>query len=544
MAAVRRRKFWGWGYEDERVPSAEAERVLSAAAGRFGPLPVAPNPPSVEELDLPKPRVSGPNGALSTRVTDSPAERVAHAYGGSFADIVRAFRREVPSPPDLVAFPESTSEVQALLDWASDANVAVIPYGGGTSVCGGVEADVGDSYAGALSLDLMRMDRVLEIDRTSRAALIEGGARCPGFEAQLKPHGLTLRHFPQSFLMATLGGMIATRSGGHFATLYTHIDEFVEAVELVTPQGVMETRRLPGSGAGPSPERLVCGSEGTLGIITRAWMRLQDVPRHRASATARFPDFRQAAEAVRAIAQSGLNPANCRLIDAAEAALNGSGDGRHHLLVLGFESADHPQDTRLERACELVRDHGGAVDPAAENARPEAAEAWRNAFIRAPYYREILIPRGIIADTFETACLWSAFEEFHAGIVADVRRIVRGATGSEGSVTCRFTHVYPDGPAPYFTFHARSEPARMLDAWKEIKLAINEAVVARGGTVTHHHAVGRDHRHRGYDRECAPLFGEALKAVKQRLDPAGILNPGVLIDAPGRTEGGRGVLAV
>lgn len=543
MAAARRRKFWGWGYEDERVPQEEAERVLSATARSLGPLPSAPTPPRVEDLDLLKPRIAAPGGALGGLVTADPAERVAHSYGGSFADIARAFLRRVPSPPDLVAFPESAQEVEALLDWASGANVAVIPYGGGTSVCGGVEADVGESYAGALSLDLTRMDRVVEVDRASRAALIEGGARCPGFEAQLKPHGLTLRHFPQSFLMATLGGMIVTRSGGHFATLYTHIDEFVEAVEMVTPRGIMETRRLPGSGAGPQPERLVCGSEGTLGIVTRAWMRLQDVPRFRASATARFEGLAKAAEAVRAIAQSGLNPANCRLIDAQEAALNGSGDGRHDLLVLGFESADHPQDARLARAAELVRDHGGIIDPAGEGARPEAAEAWRNAFIRAPYYRELRIPHGIIADTFETACLWSDFEAFHAGITSDVRRILKQATGREGSVTCRFTHVYPDGPAPYFTFHAMSDPARMLDAWKDIKLAINEVVVGRGGTVTHHHAVGRDHRHGGYDRERPALFADALMAAKQRLDPAGILNPGVLIDAPGKTNGGRGVLA-
>ncbi len=542
MANPRRRKFWGWGYEDERVPEDEAARVRAGAARRFGPLPDAAAPPTVAEIELPRPRIPGPSGKLGDCVTSEAAERVCHAYGGSFADIARAFARQFPNPPDLVAFPTSTAQVAALLDWASGANVAVIPYGGGTSVCGGVEPDVGDSYAGTCALDLTRMDKVVEVDRTSRAALIEGGARCPGFEAQLKPHGLTLRHFPQSFLLATLGGMIVTRSGGHFATLYTHIDEFVEAVEMVTPRGVMETRRLPGSGAGPQPERLVAGSEGTLGIVTRAWMRLQDVPRHRASATARFDGINRAAQAVRAIAQSGLNPANCRLIDAAEAAANGSGDGTRDLLVLGFESADHPQDARLARAAEIVRDHGGAIDPPSEAARPEAAEAWRNAFIRAPYYRELLVPHGIIADTFETACLWSAFDDFHAGITADLRRVMKEVTGNEGTVTCRFTHVYPDGPAPYFTYSVRSTPSRMLDAWKAIKREINRIVVGRGGTVTHHHAVGRDHRPGGYDQERPALFADALMAAKQRLDPDGILNPGVLIDAPGRTNGGRGVL--
>jgi alkyldihydroxyacetonephosphate synthase len=433
-----------------------------------------------------------------------------------------------------------------VLDWASGANVAVVPFGGGSSVCGGVECDVGDAYAGVVSLDMARMGRVVEIDRVSRAARIQAGAFGPALEAQLKPHGLTLRHFPQSFEFSTLGGWIATRSGGHFATLYTHIDDFVEAMRVVTPKGTMETRRLPGSGAGPQPERLMLGSEGILGVITEAWMRLQDAPKFRASASVKFTDFLKAAEAVRALSQSGLNPSNCRLIDAEEALGTMAGDGSASLLVLAFESADHSQDAKLARALELVRDHGGIVDaPKASGGsehREGAAGAWRNAFLRAPFYREVLTPLGVIVDTFETATTWDRFPAFHAEVKARMHDVLKRVTGKAGSVTCRFTHVYPDGPAPYFTFQALGRMSALLEQWQEIKAVANDVVVAAGGTITHHHAVGRDHRP-GYARECPPLFADMMRAAKQTVDPAGIMNPGVLIDPAGRSVGVRGAMA-
>ncbi|MEM9123623.1 MAG: FAD-binding oxidoreductase, partial [Pseudomonadota bacterium] len=460
-----------------------------------------------------------------------PIDRLTHAYGKSFPDTARAFQGIFPHSPDCVIYPETEDQIEAVFDWAVGARVAVIPFGGGTSVCGGVECDVGAAYAGAVSLDLGRLNRVIEVDKTARAALIEAGATGPHFDGVLKQQGLTLRHFPQSYMFASLGGMIATRSGGHYATRLTHIDEMVEALTLLTPSGRMETRRLPGSGAGPQPERMVSGSEGTLGVISKAWMRLQDVPVHKQSRTARFATFGAGAEAARALAQSGLDPSNCRLIDAAEAHLNGAGDGHSALLVLGFESADHPQTAKLERALELCRDYGGDIDPPSE--RSSGSDAWRTAFLRMPYWREVLVPCGVIIDTFETACLWSEFEAFHGGVTADMHAAIREVTGQDGLVTCRFTHLYPDGPAPYFTFFARSSPGAMLDHWTAIKQVANRSVVSRGGTVTHHHAVGRDHRSGGYDAERSPTFAKALQGMKAALDPAAILNPGVLFDPAG-----------
>ena len=220
-----------------------------------------------------------PSASLESVFTTDPYERAAHTYGRSFRDLVRAFRRDYAHAPDLVAFPRGEGELVSVLEWCSGAGVAAIPFGGGSSVVGGVEPDVGDGYSGTVSVDLRHLQGVLEVDSTSRAARIAAGTLGPALEAQLKPHGLTLRHFPQSFEWSTLGGWIATRSGGHYATLHTHIDEFVESIRVVTPRGVLQTRRLPASGAGPSAERLFCGSEGALGVITEAWMRVQPRPR-------------------------------------------------------------------------------------------------------------------------------------------------------------------------------------------------------------------------------------------------------------------------
>ena len=330
---------------------------------------------------------------------------------------MRAFDRDFANAPDFVALPETEADIAAVFDWASRAKVAVIPFGAGSSVVGGVEPVVGDGFAGAVSLDMRRLNRVLEVDATSRAARIQAGILGPAIEAALKVHGFALRHYPQSFEFSTLGGWIATRSGGHFATLYTHIDDLVESLRTVTPAGMMESRRLPGSGAGPSPDRMMIGSEGSLGVITEAWMRLQGRPRFRADAVFGFPDFFAAARAVRAVSQAGIYPSNLRVIDNAEAGAYGVNAYDESLLVLAFESADHPVDAWMARASELMADHGGRrhVDEA-------AGQRWRTAFIRMPYARELTVPMGIINDTFETAITWDKFEPFHAA----VRKATRG----------------------------------------------------------------------------------------------------------------------
>jgi alkyldihydroxyacetonephosphate synthase len=535
MTTTRRRSFWGWGYEDEAIEPAHAEAIADLLAARFGVEPPSVHPaPKLADIILAGPRIAAP-GPLREIVSSDVHDRASHTYGKAFRDIVRGFRGDFSAAPDAVAFPRNEAEVVAVLDWCAQARVAAIPYGGGSSVCGGVEARLSGDYAGAVSIDLSRLDRIVEIDRTSRAARIEGGIYGPALEDALRPQGLTLRHFPQSFEFSTLGGWIATRSGGHYATLDTHIDDFVESLRVVTPSGVIETRRLPGSGAGPSPDRMLIGSEGTLGVITEAWMRLQDRPKFRVSASVTFDDYARAAECVRRISQAGLYPTNLRLLDAEEALTSGAGDGKMHVLILGFESADHTLEAWAERALECCRDHGGVVPADAGRTRSDegasregAAGAWRNSFLRAPYMRDALVAMGFVAETFETAITWDRFTEFHARVTDATADALRRVCGG-GSVTCRFTHVYPDGPAPYFSVIAPGKTNSQLEQWDEIKAAASDAIIAAGGTITHHHAVGRDHRP-WYDRQRPDAFAAALRAAKRELDPAGILNPGVLVD--------------
>ena len=524
-ATTRRRKHWGWGYEDEQ-PSPEEVRAaaqgIAPVLGFGSPDPEQPVP--IEAVELPEPRVELPP-ELDEICSADPYDRAAHSYGKAYRDIVRAFRGRFDHPPDVVAFPRDETDVERVLEWCESVGAAAIPYGGGTSVVGGVEPRFDGP---AVSLDLRRLDQVLEVDHTSRAARIQAGAIGPALEEQLHEHGLTLRHFPQSFQLSSLGGWIATRAGGHFATLYTHIDDLVESVRAITPRGTWQSRRLPGSGAGPSPDRMLIGSEGTLGVITEAWVRLQDRPEHRASAGVRFPTFAAGADAVRAVSQAGLYPSNCRLLDPAEAKLTSGGDGEHALFVLGFESADHDPSPWMERALELCEEHGGQWDTVRSGGREGSVGAWREAFLRAPYLRDTFVAMGVLSETFETAITWERFPAFHETVTGAAQEAVRETYGA-GSVTCRFTHVYPDGPAPYFTILAPARRGEELEQWETVKAAASDAVIEAGGTITHHHAVGRDHRP-WYDRQRPDPFAAALIGAKAAVDPNGILNPGVLVD--------------
>ena len=457
----------------------------------------------------------------------------------------RASAREFPNPPDQVAFPRTEADVAALLDWCGDAGVAVVPYGGGSSVVGGVEtAIVGDGYAGALSLDLGRLDRVLELDRTSRAARIQAGVLGPALEDQLRPHGLTLRHFPQSFEFSSLGGWIATRSGGHYATLYTHIDDFVESLRVVTPTGVVETRRLPGSGAGPAPDRLFIGSEG---IARRDHRGLDAAP---GPADAAAPAPRCASTGADGFLRGARGGARASRSRASTRRTAGSSTRRrrrppapatatHAVLVLGFESADHDLDAWIARALECCRDAGGqrargrrghgrarATPPAARRARPAPGA---RAFLQAPYLRDVLVAcsrdRRDLRDGDHLGPLPRRSTPVMA---ADARR--RGARLRRGH-----------GRLP---LHARL-PGRRRALLQRARAGAAAGASSRSGRRSRPRRARRSSRSAarsrtttpsvattapGYDRERPELFAAALRAAKRALDPRGILNPGVLID--------------
>ncbi len=537
--ATRRRKHWGWGFEDQQPDRAALEGIAKSITERLGfEVSEIEEPVPLEEVELPEPRLKAPKqfeGMFSSERHD----RISHALGKAYRDVVRGFRGQFDHPPDLVAYPESAEDVDVVLSWCADADAAAIPYGGGTSVVGGVEPRIGDGYKGVVSIDLGRMERVLEVDAVSKAARIQAGATGPVLEDQLREHGLTLRHFPQSFEYSTLGGWIATRAGGHFATLYTHIDDLVESVRAVTFEGEWESFRLPGSGAGPSPDRLLLGSEGILGVIVDAWMRVRERPTHKLSVGVAFDDFALGAEAVREISQSDLHPSNCRLLDAVESDTSSAGPLGKAVLVLGFESAHHPVDGQMGIAVDVARAHGGEPGEVrgggSEQREGDAVNAWRNAFLHAPYLRDSMVACGVLSDTFETAITWDRFPDFHAEVMETARRAVGETSGSpsEGPgsprISCRFTHVYPDGPAPYFTVLAPARRGGEVEQWDEIKAAVSDVVIDAGGTITHHHAVGRDHRP-WYDRQRPERFADALRAAKAELDPKGLLNPGVLVD--------------
>jgi alkyldihydroxyacetonephosphate synthase len=500
-----RRRHWGWGNEDEPVGEGAAE--LAAHLG-FGsaeieqPAPVRLAAPRVE---IPRDLAAGPDRAagrdLAARRGD--LDRALHAHGASYLDVVHGLRGEFATAPDVVLRPADEAEVISALEWADTANLAVTPYGGGTSVVGGVDPIPGPRHDGAMSLDLSRLDRVLEVDPVSRAARIQAGATGPAIERQLAEHGMTMRFFPQSFERSTLGGWIATRAGGHFATGPTHIDDLVESVRAITPRGdVWESRRLPGSGAGPSPDRLLLGSEGTLAVITEAWVRIRPRDEPRWSARVELDDFAAGLDLIRAIVQAGLRPSNCRLIEAEEVRLTFAGD--RTLLLLGFEGDLTGVET-VRRLCPDLVEGGGS--------------GWREAFLRAPYLRDTLVAMGVFAETFETAVTWDG--------IAPLIEAVKAAI-PEGTVTCRITHAYPDGAAPYFTVLAPARRGEEDAQFAAMKAAASDAVLAAGGTITHHHAVGRMHRP-WYDRQRPEPFARALGAAKAELDPDARLNPGVLL---------------
>ncbi len=525
---------WGWG-EPSDAPRAEELDALApllattlgfAPGGRLQPAPLP---------DAAVPRVAPP-AALRGLASDDPVDRARHALGRSYLDLVRGLTGQVEPRPDLVLRPRTDDDVENVLSWASDAGVGVVPFGGGTSVVGGVGPVPEAADRPLVSLDLGLLAGVRELDRTSRAARLGAGTLGPAADEALKPHGLSMRFFPQSYERSSVGGWVATRAAGHYAARLQHIDDLVESVRACTPSGWWESRRLPGSGAGPSPDRMLLGSEGTLGVITDVWLRLQDRPRYRASATLLASSFPAGAEAVRQLVQAGLAPATCRLIDGAEAATSGAlpagVDPAAALLVLGAESAAAPVEAELDAAVELVRAAGLRL--ASETSQSEqgasSGDAWRASFKAAPLLRERLVLLGIVVETFETACTWDRFDQLYRSVTEATQAAVREICGA-GRVTCRLTHVYPDGAAPYFTVLAPARRGSEMSQWREIKSAASEAVLAAGGTITHHHAVGRDHAP-WYQRQRPPVFAAALAGAKAAVDPAGVLNPGLW--SPGR----------
>ena len=524
----------GWGDPAQAAPLPET--LLAQLRGALGVGRPRPVPDSIDRVQLVPPRLDrrlalelagivGADGVHADHET-----RLRHALGRSTPDLL-ALRAGTPLPaPDLVLAPDSHEQVLAVLQRCSSRRVAVVPFGGGTSVVGGLSPDAA-AFAGVVALDVRRLDRLHELDEESRLATLGPGLRGPEAEALLAERGYTLGHFPQSFEYATLGGFAATRSSGQASAGYGRFDDQVMAMRVATPAGTLELGRAPRSAAGPDLRQLLLGSEGALGVITSLTLAVRPAPAVRVYEGWRFASFAEGARAVRTLAQDGPRPTVLRLSDEAETALNlarptqlGSGPddvAGGCLAIVGFEGTEHAVRTvRAETTRALA--HLGAA-PA-----PGAGDSWSAGRYRAPYLRDALLDAGALVETLETACFWSSVEAVHAG-VADAIRDALTVQGTPPMILAHISHVYPAGASLYFTV-AAAQLDEPIAQWRAAKAAASEAIASLGATITHHHGVGTDHVP-WYEREIGELGVAVMQSVKRTLDPAGILNPGVLLAA-------------
>jgi alkyldihydroxyacetonephosphate synthase len=518
----------GWG-DPARKP-ALTERVRELLVGGLGVRRPGPTPGTIGELALP-PRRIGPEAAAELTAAVGPDHalsddetRLRHSRGKSLTDLLRLRARDAEAAPDLVLLPDAHEQVLQCLRICSQRRLAVVPFGGGTSVVGGLEP-AGEEFAGVVALDLRRMNALLALDEESRLAVLEPGLRGPQAEALLNERGYTIGHFPQSFEYLTLGGAAATRSSGQASAGYGRFDELVLALRVAAPAGTIELGRAPKSAAGPDLRQLVLGSEGTLGVITSLTIQLRPLPEARTYDGWLFDSFASGATALRRLAQDGPLPTVLRLSDESETALNlarpselGGGAGGC-LAIVGYEgSAGEVADRRAR--CGSVLEQAGAKPCAG------AGEAWARDRYQGPYLRDALLDEGVMVETLETVAFWSALPRLYERVSTALRDSLT-AQGTAPVVLCHISHVYPAGASLYFTI-ACAQLEDPVAQWRAAKVAASDAILAAGGSITHHHGIGTDHV-RWYAREIGGLAIDVLAAVKRELDPAGILNPGVLV---------------
>jgi alkyldihydroxyacetonephosphate synthase len=538
----------GWGDPGQRhgLPDG-AEAFLADRIGELG----GPTPPvALEDVRVgPSALTEAQRLALAevvgaASVRDDHRTRVEHAGGKSYPDLVRRRAGEAVAAPDAVLLPADHDEVARLLAVCVSERIAVVPFGGGTSVVGGVEPERGP-FDALVSLDLSRLDRLLHLDEDSRIAVFQPGLRGPHAEALLRERGYTLGHFPQSYAYATLGGYVATRSAGQASTGYGRIDDLVVGVRCATPEGELRLGHGAGSAAGPDLVSLLTGSEGTLGVLTEVALRVAPAPEVELHEAWVAPSFASGAATLRALVQAGVAPTITRLSDEEETATALAQQSRARtaalrrylglrgietpcLMILGWEGTER----RVER--DRAATHEVLAERRLVRLGRRAGASWAKGRFQGPYLRDELMDRGVMVETLETAASWQRL----GGLYLAVRRALQDTLEGRGTpplVLCHVSHLYPSGASLYFTWVARQEHGAVLDQWHAAKRAASDAIVANGGTITHHHAVGTDHRAWMHD-EVGPLGVAALRAVKERLDPVGILNPGKLLPlGPGDT---------
>ncbi|MFZ2177665.1 MAG: FAD-binding oxidoreductase [Rhodococcus sp. (in: high G+C Gram-positive bacteria)] len=455
------------------------------------------------------------------------ADRLLRAGGKSTLDLLRRRSTEAQDAPDAVVTPGTDDEVYAVLRYCADNAIAVVPFGGGTSVVGGLDP-VRERFDTVVSLDLRRFDDLIELDSESGIATLGAGVTGPRAEELLGAHGFSLGHFPQSFMFATVGGFAATRSSGQASAGYGRFEDMVQGLRVVTPRGVLDTGRAPASAAGPDLGELFVGSEGTLGVITRARVRVHAVPETTVREGWNFPDFGTGAAALRALVQEGAVPTVLRLSDEAETGVNLATTDRIGeqsvaggcLAVTTFEGSTEHTAERLAEARAVLKAHGGT------SLGEEPGNGWEHGRFDAPYLRDSLLDAGALCETLETATNWGNLAALRTAVTSALTESLSGQ-GTPPLVLCHISHTYPTGASLYFTVVC-AQTDDPIGQWRKAKTAAGDALIAAGGTITHHHAVGVDHRPWMRD-EIGDLGVDILRAVKNTVDPAGILNPGKLI---------------
>jgi alkyldihydroxyacetonephosphate synthase len=521
--------WWGWG-DPAQVPvlSDQVRELLTQGLGvHEGP----PVPHSLDAVALPETRLSGEvTQALAAVVGSEHAlnddeTRIRHTRGKSTPDLLRLRAADASQAPDLVLLPASHEEVLELLATCSEHRVAVVPFGGGTSVVGGL-APRAEAFTGTVALDLGRMDALCALDDTSRLAELEPGLRGPQAEELLAERGYTLGHFPQSFEYASLGGFAAARSSGQASAGYGRFEDLVMALRVATPAGLLNVGRAPASAAGPDLRQLILGSEGAFGVITALTVSVRPAPEERRYEGWRLASFAQGLAVIRSLAQDGPLPTVLRLSDEAETALNLARPAQIAgaappgcLAIVGYEGA--AEEVALRRSRVTAR-----LTAAAAQLDPEAGTEWAQDRYRGPYLRDALLDAGALVETLETVAFWSALPGLYAAVTGALRDAL-SAQGTPPVILCHVSHVYPAGASLYFTVGA-AQTDDPVAQWEVAKAAASDAILACGGSITHHHGVGTDHL-RWYAREIGDLGVNVLRAVKAQLDPAGIMNPGVLV---------------
>jgi alkyldihydroxyacetonephosphate synthase len=459
-------------------------------------------------------------------VLDDDRARLLHAGGKSTLDLLRR-KKSTQDAPDAVVVPGDEDEIAAILRHCSERRIAVVPFGGGTSVVGGLDP-IREGFNAVISLDLRRFDDLHSLDEESGEAVLGAGVTGPDAERLLGEHGFSLGHFPQSFEFATIGGFAATRSSGQDSAGYGRFNDMIRGIRAVTPAGVVDFGRAPESAAGPDMRHLLIGSEGVFGVITRVRLRVHRVPECTRYEAWSFPDFASGTAAMRAVTQTGTGPTVIRLSDEAETGVNlATTDSIGESSITGgclaitvFEGTTEHAESRHAETRAVLEKHGGT------SLGEGPARAWEHGRFSAPYLRDSLLAAGALCETLETATTWSNLPTLKAAVTQALTSAL-GESGTPALVLCHISHVYPTGASLYFTVVA-GQRGNPIDQWLAAKTAATDAMVKAGATITHHHAVGADHRPWMRD-EVGDLGVEVLRAVKATLDPAGILNPGKLI---------------